>query len=139
MSAILRVDITHRVVPSDANHLGTLFGGRLLEWMDEAAEIAAARYARRVVVTVAMEQVAFIQPVHVGDLVRIEAATDRVGRTSIAVRVMAWRESVDGTAVVACAARLTYVALDATGRPVAVPASPVEAGQSRTANRTPDT
>ncbi len=112
--------ITHRVLPSDVNHLGTLFGGRLMEWLDGAAEIVATRYARRVVVTVAMEQVVFTLPVRVGDLVRIEVAIDRIGRTSIGVQVTAWRESIVGETVVACAARLTFVALDETGRPVSV-------------------
>ena len=117
----------HRVLPQDVNHLGTLFGGRLLEWMDGAAEIVAARYAQRVVVTVAMEQVTFTQSVQVGDLVRIGAAIDRIGRTSLGVQVTAWRESLDGAAVVACAARLTFVALDDTGRPVSVRETPQRA------------
>lgn len=79
----METSITHRVLLRDVNYLGTLFGGRLLEWMDGAAEIAAARYVRRVVVTVAMEQVVFTQPVRVGDLVRIEAAINGIGRTSL--------------------------------------------------------
>ena len=109
--------------------------------MDGAAEIAAARYARRVVVTVAMEQVVFTQPVQVGDLVCIETAIDRIGRTSIRVQVTAWRELVDGAAVVACAARLTFVALDETGRPVPVRdvAPPADACQSRMAQRPAET
>lgn len=77
-----RGDITHRVLLRDVNYLGTLFDGRLLEWMDGAAEIGAARYVRRVVVPVAMEQVVFTQPVRVGDLVRIEAVINGIGRTS---------------------------------------------------------
>ncbi|NMP23901.1 hotdog domain-containing protein [Sulfobacillus harzensis] len=137
MSAGPRGDITHRVLPSDVNHLGTLFGGRLLEWMDGAAEIAAARYARRVVVTVAMEQVVFTQPVQVGDLVRIEAAIDRIGRTSIRVQVTAWRELTDGTAVIACAARLTFVALDASGRPVPVRGACPDADAPQAAETSP--
>lgn len=67
MSRVQRGITTHRVLPQDVNHLGTLFGGRLMEWMDGAAEIAAARYAQRVVVTVAMEQVTFTRSVQVGD------------------------------------------------------------------------
>ena len=139
MSRVQRGITTHRVLPQDVNHLGTLFGGRLMEWMDGAAEIAAARYAQRVVVTVAMEQVTFTRSVQMGDLVRIEAAIDRVGRTSIRVQVTAWRETVDGTTMVACAARLTFVALDANGRPVAVErsASPADTGRSRATHASP--
>ncbi len=141
MSADSRGDITHRVLPSDVNHLGTLFGGRLLEWMDGAGEIAAARYARRVVVTAAIEHVVFTQPVRVGDLVRIEAAINRVGRTSIRVQVTVWRESIDGAAVVACAACLTFVAVDETGSPVLVrnTAPPVDTRPSCTAHRLAET
>ena len=62
--------VLHMVFPDHTNHLGTLFGGQALAWMDKAAFIAASRYARRTVVTARSEQVDFRLPVRQGQLVR---------------------------------------------------------------------
>src|SRR5690606_18365340 len=65
--------LMHMVFPDHTNHLGTLFGGQALAWMDMASFIAASRYARTTVVTARSEQVDFNQPIHKGDLVEVVA------------------------------------------------------------------
>src|SRR5690606_23283590 len=75
------------VFPDHTNHLGTLFGGQALAWMDKAAFIAASRFARRTVVTARSEQVDFRLPIRQGQLVETIARVVEVGRTSMQVEV----------------------------------------------------
>lgn len=75
------------VFPGDANHHGTLFGGRALSHMDTAAFLAASRHGRRAFVTAACERVDFSAPAHIGEMIEAEARVVRVGRTSLSVEV----------------------------------------------------
>ena len=75
------------VFPDHTNHLGTLFGGQALAWMDKAAFVAATRFARRTVVTARSEQVDFHVPVRQGQLVELVAVVESVGRSSMQVTV----------------------------------------------------
>lgn len=109
------------VFPDHANHLGTLFGGQALAWMDKAAFIAAARYARRTVVTARSERVDFHAPVRQGQLVELVARVVEVGRSSIQVEVELHCEDVgSGVRVLCTRGRFSMVALDEAGRPAAV-------------------
>ena len=76
------------VFPDHANHLGTLFGGQALAWMDKAAFIAASRYARTVVVTARSEQIDFHTSVPKGALVDLVARVVETGRTSMQVEAV---------------------------------------------------
>lgn len=76
------------VYPQHLNHQGTLFGGEALRMMDTAAFVAATRRARKTMVTVAVEQVEYIAPVHHGEIVEIEAEVSGTGRTSVTVEVV---------------------------------------------------
>ncbi len=81
------------VFPSDTNHLGTLYGGTLMSWMDKAAAVAGLRRAgSTAVVTVAVDALEFRVPIHHGELVELVARVESVGRTSMKVRVEAHRE-----------------------------------------------
>ncbi|MCF5958851.1 acyl-CoA thioesterase, partial [Xanthomonas perforans] len=75
------------VFPNHTNHLGTLFGGQALAWMDKAAFLAASRYARRTVVTARSDQVDFKLPIRQGQMVETIARVVLVGRSSITVEV----------------------------------------------------
>jgi acyl-CoA hydrolase len=86
--------MVHMVFPHDTNHLGTLFGGNALAWMDQAAFIAASRFARTTVVTVRSEGVDFRHPVQQGELAEVRARVIAVGRTSLSVDVQLWREAL---------------------------------------------
>ena len=110
------------MMPRDTNAAGTIFGGVILSYIDQAgAEEAIWQGARRVV-TVAMNQVVFQEPVYVGDLVSFYTELISVGRTSVTVKVLVKsarrfnrNEMVDVTK-----AEITYVNVDEDGRPIPI-------------------
>ena len=113
------------VFPDHANHLGTLFGGQALAWMDKAAFIAASRYARRTVVTARSEQVDFRLPIRQGQLVETIARVVGVGRTSMQVEVDVVAEDLlSGERELCTRGRFVMIALGADGQPSPVPALP---------------
>jgi acyl-CoA thioesterase YciA len=109
-------------MPADTNPAGDIFGGWLMAQMDLAAGNAAFRRARGRCATVAVEGMAFLSPVKVGDEVSLYAEILSVGRTSLRVTVEAWRRcrELDDMRRVTHAV-FTFVALDAAGRPRPVP------------------
>ena len=112
-----------RVVPgpSDINANGHIFGGWILSQMDIAAGIVASRRANGAVATVAIERMEFIQPIHLRDLISVFAQVERVGRTSMGVRIEVVAERDRGATQVRVTEGLfTFVALDADHRPRAV-------------------
>lgn len=110
------------MMPRDTNPHGTIFGGVLLSYIDQAgaigarAEIVASGHAEPLLVTVALDQVEFHHPVFVGDVVSFQTSVVRIGRTSVAVRVVV-QAPRDGSIVTLTQADVTYVAVDATDRP----------------------
>lgn len=123
MSATLpEARLLEMVFPDHTNHLGTLFGGQALAWMDKAAFIVASRHARRVVVTARSEEVNFRVPVRTGQLVELVARLVNVGRSSMQVEVEVTAEDpLSGDRRVCTTGRFVMIALDADGRPAAVP------------------
>lgn len=118
-SAITMAEI---VLPSDANALGTIFGGKIMAWIDIAGAIAAGRHARRVVVTASIDALHFVAPVKVGHVVHIRAMVNYAGRTSMEVGMRVDSENpVTGDTHHTATAYATFVALDDHGRPTAVP------------------
>jgi len=111
-------------MPHDVNQHGDIFGGWIIAQVDIAGGVVAARHARGRVATVAVNSFTFKQRVLVGDLVTFYADVVRIGRTSIVVDVVvfAQRNPDDMVTVQVTEATLTYVAVDATGRPRPVPA-----------------
>ena len=110
------------VMPNDANPLGSLMGGRLMQWIDIAGALSAHRHSRRHVVTASMDHIDFLAPVHVGDLLILRSSVNRAFHTSMEVGVKCWVESyIAGTNRHVASAYLTFVAIDASGHPVAVP------------------
>jgi acyl-CoA hydrolase len=110
------------VFPSDTNHLGTLYGGTLMAWMDKAAAVAGLRRSgSSAAVTVAVDALEFRVPIHHGELVELLARVESVGRTSMKVRVEAHREDpAGGTRELCTAGTFTMVAIDDDGRPTPV-------------------
>ncbi|PXA84248.1 acyl-CoA thioesterase [Nostoc sp. 3335mG] len=109
-----------RVVPTpgDINSNGHIFGGWVLSQMDIAGGIVAARRAKGAVATVAIESMAFISPILLHDLISLYAWVERVGRTSIAVRIEVIASRDGGEREVKVTEGLfTFVALDAAHRP----------------------
>jgi acyl-CoA thioesterase YciA len=109
-------------IPADTNPAGDIFGGWLMAQMDLAAGNAAARRARGRCATVAVEAMAFLSPVFVGDEVSLYAEVASVGRTSMRIAVEAWRRGRAGeeTSQVTRAV-FTFVAIDAERRPRPIP------------------
>lgn len=120
-AAPLEARVWEIVFPDHTNHLGTLFGGQALAWMDKAAFVAATRFARRTVVTARSEQVDFHVPVRQGQLVELVARVAEVGRSSMQVDVELHAEdALAGTRRLCTRGRFTMIALDAEGRPATV-------------------
>lgn len=117
-----RAEFNHLVLPSDTNWIGTIFGGRIMEWVDIAASIVAGRHARKVVVTVAMDELHFISPVKLGQIVVLKAAVNFTHKTSmeIGVRIEA-EDLLTGARSHTASAYVTFVALDEKGHPTEVP------------------
>ena len=119
MTELDRVPILRLMpAPADINANGHIFGGWVLSQMDIAAGIVASRRARGPVATVAIEAMKFISPIHLRDLVSVFAEVERVGRTSMAVKieVVAHRD-LGATEVKVTEGVFTFVALDADNRP----------------------
>lgn len=110
-------------MPRDTNALGDIFGGWLMSHADVAGAVLAMRRAAGRVVTVAVKEFVFLQPVYVGDVVSCYTELDRVGNTSLTVKVEVFseRQSVAQSVKVATAL-ITYVAVDDQRRPRPVPA-----------------
>ena len=107
-----------QVFPSMVNHYGTLFGGIALQWMDKAAWVICTRYARQTMVTVAVDQIIFKEPVPQGSMVELRARIERVGKTSITAFVETYCENpLTGTRKLATTGKFVMVALDKDGRP----------------------
>lgn len=109
-----------RVVPgpSDINANGHIFGGWVLSQMDIAGGIAASRRAQGAVATVAIERMEFIAPIHLRDIISVYAEVERVGRTSMGVRIEVIASRNRGaTEVKVTEGLFTFVALDADNRP----------------------
>lgn len=104
------------VLPNDGNHYGGIFGGALLSLMDRTAYIAARKYAQGDLVTVALDNVVFKNPVKVGDTAEISAHVSYVGKTSVEVCVGVMSEGK----IAVQNAYFTYVNIDAKGKPIPV-------------------
>ena len=110
------------MMPRDTNPLGTIFGGLILSYIDQAGAIHARQISPKKLVTVAMHEVKFIAPVFVGDLVSFYTETLRIGNTSITIQVTvdARRSDAPHETVRVTQAEVVYVAVDEPGHPVPV-------------------
>ncbi len=116
-------EIAEFALPSYANPLGYLLGGRIMHLVDLAAATAAMRHARRSAVTASVDSMTFLHPVRIGQLVVLKSSVNRVFRTSLEVGVKVTVEDLrSGDVQHTNSCYLTFVALDdVTGRPVEIP------------------
>ncbi len=113
---------TEMVLPNDTNHVGNLFGGKLLQWVDITAAIAAQRHCGRVVVTAAINHVSFDNPIKQNQVVTLEAKVSRAFTSSMEIYVDVFVENpVSGARTKCNEAILTFVAIDQNGAPLPVP------------------
>lgn len=108
-------------MPQHSNNVGNVFGGVVLSMMDKCAAIAAFRHSRHSVVTASIDRVDFREPIHLGDLVVMKASVNYAGRTSMEVGVRVEAEDLmTGRLRHTNSCYLTFVAVDANGRPIEV-------------------
>lgn len=124
---------TEVVCPNDANPMGILQGGRLVEWMDIAAAVCAQTHAGKICVTASIDEVAFRHPAKIGDILIINARITRAFSSSMEVLVDAFARKVTGTTkILISEAYFTFVALDDMGHPAPViPVRPVTVQQKK--------
>jgi len=116
------VEMTEVVLPNDTNNFGTLFGGKVMQLIDIAGTIAARRHTKRLVVTAAVDSLAFLSPIKMGDLVLLKASVNRAFKTSLEVGVKVFSENTQtGTRKHTASAYLSFVALDDEGKPTPIP------------------
>jgi acyl-CoA hydrolase len=116
-------EMTEIVLPNDANPLAALLGGRIMHWIDLAGAMAAHRHARSHVVTASVDHIDFLVPVRVGDLVILRSSVNRVFQTSMETGVKVFVENyIADTVLHVASAYLTFVAIDAQGNHLKVPA-----------------
>ena len=140
-----RVRLAQLMQPQHANNLSHVHGGVIMKLVDEAGALACMRHAQQRVVTVAVDQLTFRQPIRLGDLVTLTAEVSYVGTTSMEAEVFVEAENpISGVRIHTNTAYLVYVALDETGRKVPVPRlipeteaerERMEAGRARQAYR----
>lgn len=128
-----QVEMTELVLPNDTNRMGTLLGGRLMHWIDIAAAIAASRHTNRLCVTASVDELHFHHPVRQGEVVVLQVSVNRVFKTSMEVGVRVTKENtLTGERKHTNTAYLTFVAVDAQGKPVRVdPIKPVTSVEKR--------
>lgn len=130
-----RVEMVEMILPNDANPLGTASGGKIMHLVDIAAAIAAHRHCRRQVVTASFDELDFLQPVRVGDLVILKASVNFAGRTSLEVGVKVLSENPrTGELRHTASAYTTFVAIDDYGQPAPIPPLLLESDEDRRRN-----
>ncbi|MFB7941618.1 acyl-CoA thioesterase [Streptomyces sp. NPDC127049] len=118
-----RTTLSHIMTSHDTNLLGTVHGGVIMKLVDDAAGAVAGRHSGGPAVTASMDEMAFLEPVRVGDLLHVKAQVNWTGRSSmeVGVRVMAerWNDTTPATQV--GSAYLVFAAVDGDGTPRTVP------------------
>ncbi|MCG5103166.1 acyl-CoA thioesterase [Oceanobacillus alkalisoli] len=109
------------ILPPDTNHMGTVFGGTVLAYIDEIAAIAAMKHSRSVVVTASIDTVNFLSTAKAGDILTLEAVVVSTGRTSMEIYVKVECQHLDtGDITTTTTAILTMVAINSEGIPTQV-------------------
>ena len=124
--------MTELVIPTDANILGNVLGGRVMHWIDLAAATAAHRHCNSICVTAAIEGLSFLNPIKLGYLAHLKARIVYVGKTSLVVKVVVHAENMDtGEVKKTSEAYLTFVSIDNNGKPKAVPPLLIETDEEK--------
>jgi acyl-CoA hydrolase len=128
---------TSRVFPTDVNNHNTLFGGKLMAYIDDIASIAASKHCRRSVVTASTDSVDFLFPIRPTDSVCLESFVTWTGKSSMEVFVKVITEDLKtAERNIAATSFLTFVALDENRRPVVVPQVVPETEEEKRLNET---
>lgn len=113
---------THLVLPPDINTMETIFGGKVLSYIDEIAAITAMKHCKNTVVTASIDSVDFLSSARVGDCLELESVVSSTGRTSMEIYVRVHSTNLlTGETKLTTESFLTFVAIDETGKPTPVP------------------
>lgn len=127
-----KVETTYMVLPEHTNPLGNIFGGTIMAWVDITASIAAHRHCREQVVTAAVDELHFLHPVKLGDLVTLKASVNYVGTRSVEVGVKVIAENpISGMCKHTSSAYLVFVALDNSGKAQKLPELILESDEDK--------
>ncbi len=114
-------ELSELALPNDANHLGNLIGGKVMHLVDIVGAIAATRHARHPCVTVSVDYMTFLHPIHIGELIQLKSSVNRAFNTSMEVGVKVWVENLaTGERRHTSSAYLTFVAVGENGHPTKV-------------------
>ncbi|MDQ8733718.1 acyl-CoA thioesterase [Paenibacillus sp. LHD-38] len=117
-----RTIMTQLIFPLDTNPYETMFGGKVMEYMDKVAAIAAMRHARMQAVTASTDSLDFLAPIRVGEVIEVEAFVTWTNRSSMEVYVSVVSENLfSGLRKTTVTAFFTFVGLDENGKPALVP------------------
>jgi acyl-CoA hydrolase len=127
-----RVTLVRQMEIPDANLAGNVHGGEIMRMVDTAAGIAAAKHSGGLAVTAAMDEMSFLEPVYLGDIVTVKASVNEAFTTSVEVGVRVESETMrTGRMVHTSSAYVVYVALDDEGKPRRVPPLIAETDEER--------
>lgn len=124
-------ETVHMVRPNHLNAAGRLFGGILMQWMDEIAGLAAKRHTRKNVITASVDNLRFLKGAYQKDVVVITGRVTYVGNTSMEVKVDSCVEHLNGERTLINRAYFTMVALDENDHPTPVPRLILETDQEK--------
>ncbi|MDY5987294.1 MAG: acyl-CoA thioesterase [Lachnoclostridium sp.] len=124
-------ETVHIVRPNHLNAASRLFGGVLMQWMDEIAALTAKRHTRTNVITASVDNLRFLKGAYQNDVIVIKGQMTYVGNTSMEVRVESFVERPDGERTLINCAYFTIVALDANDKPTPVPQLILETEEER--------
>lgn len=120
--SVSQIEMREMVMPGDANKHGTIFGGKIMSWIDIAAAMCAERHCQAPVVTAHIDDIDFLNPISVGHHVIIKASINFAGTSSMIIGVRVESENpYTSKRTLTTKAYLTFVALDEHGKPVKVP------------------
>lgn len=126
--------MTEMVLPNDTNTLGNMLGGKLMHLIDIAAAIAGARHSNKVAVTASVDELNFLHPIKLGEVVILRASVNRVFNTSMEIGVKVFSQNLrTGELIHANSAYLTFVALDDNGKPARI--APIHPGDEEEMRR----
>lgn len=113
---------THLILPPDTNHHGSIFGGKVLAYIDEIAGIAGMKHSKGEVVTASLDSVDFLSAAYAGDILELEAVVTSTGKTSMEVYVKVMSLNIKtGEKKLTTESFVTMVAIDDEGKPKVVP------------------
>ncbi|TVM03830.1 MAG: hypothetical protein CV087_02900 [Candidatus Brocadia sp. WS118] len=114
------IEMLHHVFPQQANPAGTLYGGWMMNWIVTAGNLAALRLTKGPLLLASLEDLFFLQPVRIGDVVTVKAMVEYIGNTSLEVEAVVFCKAFNDEEKLCTRARMSFVSSDVQGKPVPI-------------------